>query len=59
MATSNPGDSYPRSPGAEGLPGRSPGLIPVPAEQHLLEGLSEDLVEDRVEDRVHHGAGVA
>lgn len=55
----NPGDSDPRSPGAECLPGRSPRLIPVPAEQHLLERLSEHLVEDGVEDGVHHGAGVA
>lgn len=55
----NPGDSDPRPPGAECLPGRSPRLIPVPAEQHLLERLSEHLVEDGVEDGVHHGAGVA
>lgn len=58
-STLNPGDSDPRSPGAECLPGRSPRLIPVPAEQHLLERLPEHLVEDGVEDGVHHGAGVA
>lgn len=49
----------PRSPGAQGLPGRPPRLIAIPAEQDLLKGLAEDLVEDGVEDRVDHGAGVA
>lgn len=52
-------DGDPRSPGAQGLPGRPPRLIAISAEQHLLEGLAEDLVEDGVEDRVDHGAGVA
>lgn len=34
-------------------------MIPIPAEQNLLERLAEDFVEDGVEDRVDHGAGVA
>lgn len=34
-------------------------MVPVPAEQDLLEGLSEHFVEDGVEDGVDHGAGVA
>lgn len=56
---SYPAYGDPRSPGAQGLPGRPPCLIAIPAEQHLLEGLAEDLVEDGVEDGVDHGAGVA
>ena len=58
-ATLDPGNGDPRSPGAECLPGRPPRLIPVPAEQHLLERLAEHLVEDRVEYRIDHRAGVA
>lgn len=54
-----PADGDPRFPGAQGLPGRSPGLIAIPAQQDLLKGLAEDLVEDGVEDRIDHGAGVA
>lgn len=57
-ATLNSGHGNPRCPGAEGLPRRPPCLVPVSAEQHLLERLAEDLVEDRVEYRVHHGASV-
>lgn len=59
LTTLNPGDGDPRSPGAEGLPGRPPALVSVSAEQHFLEGLPEDFVEDRVEDRIDHRTGVA
>lgn len=55
----HPADGDPRSPGAQSLPGRSPLLISIPTEQHLLERLAEDLIEDGIEDRVDHGTGIA